>query len=109
MSFVANEHSTQLSYLHGVSMEPLIGLTIGRLFDGCVERYGDDEALVVVDQNIRWTWRELGADVNRFAAGLVGLGTRYYSSVRQEGNSSGGTSVERRAATPAGQSGQADV
>jgi fatty-acyl-CoA synthase len=74
VSFVANEHSTQLSDLHGVSMEPLIGLTIGRLFDGCVERYGDDEALVVVDQNIRWTWRELGAEVNRFAAGLVGLG-----------------------------------
>ena len=74
MSFVTSEHSSQLSYLHGVSMEPLIGLTIGRLFDGCVERYGNDDALVVVDQNIRWTWRELGAEVNRFAAGLVGLG-----------------------------------
>jgi len=74
VSFVTSEHSSQLSYLHGVSMEPLIGLTIGRLFDGCVERYGNDDALVVVDQNIRWTWRELGAEVNRFAAGLVGLG-----------------------------------
>jgi fatty-acyl-CoA synthase len=62
------------SYLHGVSDEPLLGLTVGRLFDGCAGRFADSDALAVPHQDIRWTWRQLGAEVDRLAAGLVALG-----------------------------------
>ena len=62
------------SYVHGASSVPLIGETIGRNFDAAVERWGDREALVVRNQDIRWTYRQLQAEVDRFAAGLIGLG-----------------------------------
>ena len=62
------------SYVHGASETPLLGLTVGQLFDHCVARNADREALVVVDQEIRWTWTELAGHVGRFAAGLQALG-----------------------------------
>jgi fatty-acyl-CoA synthase len=62
------------SYLHGVSGEPLKGLTVGQLFDGCAGRFADNDALIVMHQDIRWTWRQLGAEAGRLAAGLVALG-----------------------------------
>ncbi|HSF94730.1 MAG TPA: AMP-binding protein [Thermohalobaculum sp.] len=62
------------SYLHGASGTPLLGLTVGQLFDRAVAMHGDAEALVVAHQDLRWSWRELGAQVDRLAAGLVALG-----------------------------------
>jgi fatty-acyl-CoA synthase len=64
------------SYAHGVATTPLIGETIGRQFDLAVERWGDLPALIVRHQRIRWNWRELGAAVERFAAGLLALGLK---------------------------------
>src|ERR1700722_14477006 len=63
-----------LSYVHGASDVTLIGETIGRNFDRTVARWGDRPALVVRQQNIRWTYRELGERVDAFAAGLIALG-----------------------------------
>jgi fatty-acyl-CoA synthase len=62
------------SYVHGVSPTPLLGLTVGQLFDRTVASFPDREALVVRHQNIRWTWRELQRQVDDLAAGLIGLG-----------------------------------
>jgi fatty-acyl-CoA synthase len=62
------------SYVHGVSMTPLLGLTVGQLFDRTVARWPDREALVVRHQNVRWTWRDLQREVDRLAAGLIALG-----------------------------------
>ena len=62
------------SYVHGVSPTPLLGLTVGQLFDRTVASFPDREALVVRHQDIRWTWRELQRQVNALAAGLIGLG-----------------------------------
>jgi len=62
------------SYVHGVSPTPLLGETVGRLFDGTVARRPDGEALVVRHQNVRWTWRDLQAEVDALAAGLIALG-----------------------------------
>ncbi|MDA9981635.1 AMP-binding protein [Gammaproteobacteria bacterium] len=62
------------SYVHGASPVPLIGETIGRNFDAAVERWSNREALVVRHQGIRWTYRQLQAEVDRFAAGLIGHG-----------------------------------
>ena len=49
-------------------------LTIGQALAQAVERWGDQEALVSVHQDVRFTWREFGDRVTDFAAGLVGLG-----------------------------------
>ena len=62
------------SYLHGASATPLLGLTVGQLFDDCVGKHGDRDALVVVDQRIRWSWKTLSEQVDRCAAGLLALG-----------------------------------
>ena len=68
--------SGAVSYVSGVSGVPLIGATIGVHFDGVASRHADAPAIVVRQQGIRWSWRELGARVDAFAAGLVALGLR---------------------------------
>jgi len=63
-----------LSYVHGVSDTPLIRETVSGLFDRIAAEHGDNEALVVTHQQIRWTYRELKEHVDRLAACLVALG-----------------------------------
>jgi len=63
-----------LSYVHGVSNQPLIGETVSGLFDRIAAEHGDNEALIVTHQQIRWTYRELKGHVDRLAAGLHELG-----------------------------------
>jgi fatty-acyl-CoA synthase len=65
---------TAPSYVHGASPTPLIGETIGVFFDRNVERYAGRDALVVRHQGVRWSWRELQARVDAFAAGLLAVG-----------------------------------
>jgi fatty-acyl-CoA synthase len=65
-----------LSYVHGAHDVPLIGETIGPFLEGIAQRYGDNDALVVAHQNVRWTYAELNARVTRLAAGLLALGLR---------------------------------
>ena len=65
---------TQISYDHGVSDKKLIGQTIGAFFDRAVETWRDREALVVRQQDVRWSWGELGRRVDDLAAGLLSLG-----------------------------------
>ncbi len=62
------------SYVHGASAIALIGETIGQNFDAAVARWREREALVVCHQDIRWTYGELQAQVDAFAAGLLTLG-----------------------------------
>ena len=66
--------SPTYSYAHGASIEPLIGETIGVHFDKMVERWHERLAFIVRHQNIRWTFGELKARVDAFAAGLLALG-----------------------------------
>jgi fatty-acyl-CoA synthase len=65
---------TQISYDHGVSGKKLLGETIGAFFDRAVDTWRDREALVVRQQNVRWSWGELGRRVDDLAAGLLALG-----------------------------------
>ena len=65
-----------MSYVHGVSPTPLLGQTVGQLFDKAVERWPGNEALVVRHQEIRWTYRDLKREVDALAAGLIGLGLK---------------------------------
>ena len=63
-----------LSYVHGASDVPLIGATIGDLFDRVVAQQPGREALVSCHQNLRYTYQELQAACDRFARGLLALG-----------------------------------
>jgi fatty-acyl-CoA synthase len=63
-----------MSYTSGSSDTPLLGITIGDMFDQTVARYPDNEALVVRHQSIRYTYRELKAQVDRCARALLALG-----------------------------------
>ncbi|GGX85492.1 AMP-binding protein [Massilia dura] len=65
-----------LSYVHGAHDVPLIGETIGPFLAGIAQRHGDNEALVVPHQGVRWTYTEMNARVTSLAAGLLGLGLR---------------------------------
>jgi fatty-acyl-CoA synthase len=48
--------------------------TIGDLLDSQTERYGEGEALVNVEAGTRFTYRELKAECDRVARGLMALG-----------------------------------
>jgi fatty-acyl-CoA synthase len=60
--------------VHGVSETPLIGETVGDLFERIAAEHSGREALVVTHQKVRWTYGELRERVDRFAAGLLALG-----------------------------------
>jgi len=64
------------SYASGVSDKPLLGLTIGDLFDQTADRFPDNEALVVGHQGLRYSYRQLRAEVDRCARGLLALGVQ---------------------------------
>ena len=68
--------SNGISYIHGPSLTPLIGETIGANFDRIVASDPEREALVVRDQDVRWTYAELGARVDRLARAFVATGLR---------------------------------
>jgi fatty-acyl-CoA synthase len=62
------------SYTSGTSDTPLLGITIGDMFDQTVEQYPDHAALISRHQSIRWSYREFQAQVNQCAKGLMQLG-----------------------------------
>ena len=63
-----------MSYVSGTSTRPLIGATIGAQLDRTIAAWGDRPGLVVRQQGIAWSWRELGEQADAFAAGLLALG-----------------------------------
>ncbi len=62
------------SYASGISEVPLLGDTIGDNFDRTVAAHPDRDALVDRTAGRRWTYRELAAEVNALALGLVAQG-----------------------------------
>ncbi|RLK59692.1 AMP-binding protein [Actinokineospora cianjurensis] len=62
------------SYSSGTSTVPLLGDTIGENLDRTVAAYGDRDALVDRATGRRWTYRELAAEVDAVAQGLLALG-----------------------------------
>jgi fatty-acyl-CoA synthase len=74
MASALSLHDVTLSYVHGASSEPLIGATIGDLFDRVAEQLPDHEALVSCHQGLRYTYRQLREECDRFARGLLALG-----------------------------------
>jgi fatty-acyl-CoA synthase len=64
------------SYVHGNSGAPLIGATIGDFLKAVVASHGAQEALIVPEQGVRWTYAELLERSDAFAAGLLSLGLK---------------------------------
>ncbi len=64
------------SYVCGAGDEPLIYETIGNYFDDIVARFGDNDALIVRHQNIRWTYNDYKEQVDALATGLLKLGIK---------------------------------
>jgi fatty-acyl-CoA synthase len=62
------------SYVQGASAKPLIGDTIGVHFDKSAERWPDRPALIVPQQHVHWSYRELKERIDALAAGLLSLG-----------------------------------
>ncbi|HLW11757.1 MAG TPA: AMP-binding protein [Casimicrobiaceae bacterium] len=65
-----------LSHVRGSTESPLSTATIAALLADTVSRFADRPAVVFREQNVRWTWAEFGAEVDRLAAGLASLGLR---------------------------------
>ena len=62
------------SYAHGASETPLIGVPFGEYFRRIVKKHGDNEALVVVSQNYRATYKQLWDEVDAVAKSLIAYG-----------------------------------
>lgn len=65
-----------LSYVHGPASTPLLGLTIGAALNRAAADFGGRDALISCHQNTRFTYRELLAEVERAARGLLHLGVQ---------------------------------
>ena len=64
----------QLSFVEGSREVPLKHETIGRAFDETAHRFARRDALIVPQQQVRWSYAELQQRVDLFAAGLLSLG-----------------------------------
>src|SRR5436309_642913 len=62
------------SYTHGTATRPLIGQTIGDLLDDVATRFADNEALVSVFENRRFTYAAFRDEVDRCSRALLALG-----------------------------------
>ncbi len=62
--------------MSGSSEIPLLGETVGENLRRTVERFPDREALVVVHQKYRATWRQLWAETSRVARALIVRGVK---------------------------------
>jgi len=62
------------SYAHGASETPLIGVTIGEYFRRIVKKHGENEALVVVNQGYRATYKQLWEEVDSVAKSFLAHG-----------------------------------
>ncbi len=62
------------SYASGASDKPLLGITIGKMFDDAAEVHAEQIALVSCHQEIRYNYRELKQRVDECARAFIGLG-----------------------------------
>src|SRR5262249_55141330 len=62
------------AYAHGTSDTPLLGATIGELWARIVAEHPGADALVSRHEDVRWTYAELDAEVERCARALVAAG-----------------------------------
>ena len=64
------------SYTSGTAEVPLLGMTIGEMLDRTAEKYPDNEALVCLHQDIRWTYKEFVEKVDEAARAFMAIGVK---------------------------------
>eukprot|EP00397_Hematodinium_sp_SG-2012_P024336 GEMP01025340.1.p2 GENE.GEMP01025340.1~~GEMP01025340.1.p2 ORF type:complete len:177 (+),score=40.12 GEMP01025340.1:199-729(+) len=62
------------SHVRGPTVPALLSLTVASLFDRTVDAYPKNDALIVCDQGIRWSYEQLREKVDAAACGLAELG-----------------------------------
>ena len=62
------------AHVKGATDLPLSDATIPAMLAHSVMRFAERPAVVFAEQNVRWTWAQFNAEVDRFAAGLLALG-----------------------------------
>ena len=62
------------SYVSGTADQPLLFWTIGQALERAAARWGEREALIVRQQNLRMSYRALNTAADELAAGLLSLG-----------------------------------
>jgi len=62
------------SYSHGGGGPPLLGTTVSGVLDLAAANWPARDALVVADQDVRWSWSELRDRSRALAAGLLAQG-----------------------------------
>jgi fatty-acyl-CoA synthase len=65
-----------LSIVKGELSPPLIEDLISTILDNVAAKHPDEEALVSVEQGIRWRWAEFASKVDAVAAGLLAMGLK---------------------------------
>lgn len=65
---------TEQSYVCGVSKKSLLYKTIGQALSDAAQTWGDRDALIVRQQGVRLTYRQLNERAESLAAGLLALG-----------------------------------
>jgi fatty-acyl-CoA synthase len=69
-----NRKKRGLSYAHGGAGPPLLGLTISGVLDNAAENWPHQDAVVVAEQGVRWSWAELRQRARKLAVGLLAIG-----------------------------------
>jgi len=67
---------TKISYAHGSSTTPLLGETIGQNLKNTVQKFGNNEALVVPYQSYRATYSEFWNQTTEVAKSLLASGVK---------------------------------
>ena len=65
---------TTLSYTSGASAQPLLGITIGDMLDQTAARFPTDDALIVLHQNIHFSYQTFKKIVDDCAKAFIALG-----------------------------------
>src|SRR5262249_54102493 len=66
----------EASYSHGVSNVPLIGKTVDQLLDVATLEFANNDALISVCENERFSYAALCEETNRWARALMALGVQ---------------------------------
>ena len=64
------------SYTSSTADKPLLGMTIGDMLDRTAERFPNNDALVCLHQDIRWTYKEFVETVNEAARAFMAIGVK---------------------------------
>lgn len=64
------------SYSSGISDIPLMGMTIGDMLDSIADTYPENEAIVSVEQDIRWTYAEFKERAEMLGRSLMAIGVK---------------------------------